>query len=170
VADPFLSSLCPKIGPPDEQRENRYNQPGQRALYLAKTVATVVDETAGRDGEDIFVQEFALDLGAARALLLEQDMRKSFPHLYCLLLFAEKLPLDAEQIAPASSSFRYPYRVGQFIRSVCDSQGVLAVQYPSVRGGYKQSSDALNVALFGSVIEDALGMMRGDPFPASTDS
>lgn len=156
------------FGPPNVQEENRYNEAGQRALYLAKTLATVVEETSPPEGQDLFVQKFALAFADVKVLVLDEDMETTFPHLHCLLLYAERIPLEAEQLEQSPSSpFPQPYKVGHFIRHVCDSHSIVAVQYPSVRGGYKARADAVNLALFGSTINQVLTMTRGDPLRVS---
>jgi len=73
------------------------------------------------------------------------------------------LLIESEYL-PEESSFAHPYRATQFLAFLCRLRGIHAIEYPSVRAGYKDDSNAVNMVILSPSVADARTMMKGDPF------
>jgi len=78
-------------------------------------------------------------------LRLSQDLEATAPVLQYLLIENEYLPEE--------SSFAHPYRATQFLAFLCRLRGIHAVEYPSVRAGYKDDPDAVNMVILSPSVE-----------------
>ena len=75
--------------------------------------------------------------------------------------------LESECLPEECEFARNPYRATQFLAFLCRLRGIRAVEYPSVRGGYKENPEAVNVAVLGAAANAAGRMVKGDPFQGS---
>ena len=144
--------------PPDKRGEGRYNEYGKGVLYLCRNVSTVVAECAHTDEKPcLFIQAFNIQLDAVRILRLDADLEKQFPYLQYTLL-------ESEYAAEGTDFVRFPYRATHFIAEMCRRLDIGAVEYPSVRGGYKDNHEAVNLVVFEQYCDSVCDMMTGKPF------
>ena len=88
-------------------------------------------------------------------LRLTEDLERTAPSLQYVLLESEHLREE--------SSFD-PYRPTQFLAFLSRLRGIGAIEYPSVRAGYIDDPDAVNLVVLGPVVDQIKLMTRGDPF------
>jgi hypothetical protein len=105
----------------------------------------------------VFLQKYDLDLHSVRFIRLDTTLEQTAPRLNFLLLESEYLPQE-------SSLYPEPYRATQFLAYLCRRLDILAVEYPSVRGGFKDNPDAVNLVLLDSAVCLAATMSAGEPF------
>jgi len=147
------------LGPPplEKQGEGRYTEGRDVVLYLSRNIETAAIESGpNKSKPKIFIQRFDLGIPEIKVLRLAEDLEEKYPHLHYLLLDSEYLP-EETWFAPVS------YRATQFVAYLCRLKGVLAVEYPSVRGEYKSNPEAVNLVLFGKAADMAKDMTSGDP-------
>jgi len=142
--------------PLEKQGEGRYTDGKQVVLYLSRTPKVAALEKPAQDSSKsrLYVQEFHLSIPEFKFLLLTQDLESKATALQYLLLESEYLPEE--------SSFA-PYRPTQFLAFLCGLRGILAVEYPSVRAGYKDDPGAVNLVVLGPAVNAVKLMTRGDP-------
>jgi hypothetical protein len=153
------------LGPPplEKQGEGRYTDGRNVVLYLSRTPKTAALEAGTNEAKPkIFIQKFELTLPDATVINLTNDLESKFPHLHYLLLDSEYLP-DESPFVPN------PYRATQFLAFLCHLRGISAVEYPSVRGNYKDNPIAVNMVMFGKSVEAATRMMSGRPYEFIAD-
>lgn len=155
---------APRAG---SQLPERYNEDGQRVLYLASSamVAAIECRTTS-DKPRVFIQRFDLDLSHRRIVRLALEMEDRFPHLHYLMLDSEYLPTQAHEF----SNVRNPYRATHFVAFLCGLADVSAIEYPSIRAGAQGDRSGFNVAVFGEAVEEAHAQMTGMPQEWSDDS
>ncbi len=140
--------------PPISQPRNRFNSPSQRALYLARGRSALHAELAQKQpGEALWVQKFELN-DAGLLLPLDPISASAFPRLNQFMLLAER---------PSSHEPFDPYVSTILLRDLCRSEGIDAIEYPTVTGAYATDKSAINVAVineavFGVVIKCATGV------------
>jgi len=147
------------LGPPPrgKQSEGRYTDGRDVVLYLSRSPRVAILESRANAGKPrIFIQRFELSLPNLKYLRLSQDLETTAPVLQYLLIENEYLPEE--------SSFAHPYRATQFLAFLCRLRGIHAVEYPSVRAGYKDDPDAVNMVILSPSVEDARTMSKGSPF------
>lgn len=147
------------LGPPalEKQGVGRYSEGKERVLYLSRTRQTAaVESRSDQLKPRIFVQQFDLSLHEIKVLRLADDLEERFAHLHYLLLDSEYWP-DESPFVPN------PYRATHFVAFLCRLRGISAVEYPSVRGNYRENSNAINIVLFGNAVDDAAQMTSGTP-------
>lgn len=144
--------------PPDKQGEGRYNEHGKEVLYLCRNVSTVAAECPCTDEKPcLFIQAFSIQLDTVRILRLDADLEEQSPYLQYTLL-------ESEYAAEGTNSVRFPYRATHFIAEICRRLDIGAVEYPSVRGGYKDNHEAVNLVVFKQYCDSICDMMTGKPF------
>jgi hypothetical protein len=150
-----------EFGPPPlekQGKEGRYTQGKSVVLYLSRTPETAAVESGTNPSKPrIFIQKFEISIPNAKVLYLSEDLEDRYPHLHYLLLDSEYLP-DENPFVPN------PYRATQFVAFLCQLREVLAVEYPSVRGRFRDNPNAVNMVLFGNAVDQAFTMAVGDPF------
>jgi hypothetical protein len=154
-----------ELGPPplEKQGEGRYTQGKSVVLYLSRTPETSALESGTDPSKPrIFIQKFELSIPNAKVLYLSKDLEDRYPNLHYLLVNSEYLPAE-------NPFFPNPYRATQFVAFLCQLRGILAVEYPSVRGCFRKNPDAVNIVLFGRVVDQASTMAVGDPFEFQTN-
>jgi len=148
-----------KFGPPplEKQGEGRYTEGKQVVLYLSRTpkVAALEKPLQGSSKPKLYIQEFHLSVPGFKFLRLTQDLESKATSLQYFLLESEYLPEE--------SSFN-PYRPTQFLAFLCGLRGIRAIEYPSVRAGYKDDPDAVNLVVLGRAVDAIKRMTRNDPF------
>jgi len=146
------------FGPPPlaKQDEGRYTNGKQVVLYLSRTPKVAALEKPLQDSSEskLYIQEFHLLIPEFKFLRLTQDLESKATSLQYFLLESEYLPEE--------SSFD-PYRPTQFLAFLCGLRGILAVEYPSVRAGYKDDPDAVNLVVIGPAVDAIKRMTRSDP-------
>lgn len=153
--NPYPSDLGPP--PIEKQGAGRYSEGEARVLYLSRTRQTAaVESRCDRLKPRIFVQQFDLSLPKIKVLRLDVHLEEKFPHLHYLLLDSEYLPGESPFVPS-------PYRATHFVAFLCRLCGISAVEYPSVKGNYKENSNAVNIVLFGNAVDDAVQMTSGTP-------
>jgi hypothetical protein len=143
--------------PPDKRDEERYNEKGKEVLYLCRNVSTVNAERPPTDELCLFIQAFNIQLDTVRILRLDSDLEKRFPYLQYMLL-------ESEYAAEGTTFVRFPYRATHFIAEICRCLDIGAVEYPSVRGGYKDNHEAVNLVVFEQYCDRVCSMMTGKAF------
>src|SRR5260370_8508650 len=140
-ARPYESDLPPEdFGPPPRQPRNRFNAENERTLYVARTDQVLAHELAQmHPGQDLWVRNFEFLSSSFRVLALDPNSAKDFPYLTQLIILSER---------PRSDEPLDPYVATQFLRALCVTCGVDAVEYPTVTGSYPTDSKAINVAVF----------------------
>ncbi len=150
------------FGPPPlgRQGRGRYNEHGHRVHYLSRTQETAALECrATQETPRIVLQEFALNLPDAKIILLDMDLEENHPYLHYLLLDSE-YPLTETSELP---NLRNPYRATHFLAFVCSRIGISGIEYPSIRGNFKENAEAVNLALFEEAIDRACSVTVGEP-------
>jgi hypothetical protein len=146
------------FGPPEKQDKGRYNEHGKRVLYLCRDQRIVVAECIYTSEKPcLYVQAFDIQLPLARILKLDADLEKDFPNLHYFLL-------ESEYSAEGTNFVKLPYRATHFLAEVCHRLDIDAVEYPSIRGGYKDNRDAVNLVIFERHISSICNMAVGRPF------
>lgn len=134
------------FGPPPDglQPPGRYTGSSREAsvLYLSKDRATCAAEVPIAEGDNLYVQRFALDLPDAIGLSLPIDLAALAPFLNCLMLHSEVPPMEDSPVA----HFQNPYAASHFVSSLCHHRGIAAVEFPSVRAG--AASSGTNLVVF----------------------
>jgi hypothetical protein len=139
------------------QTEGRYNDGSSAVLYLSRSAKVAALESRDNPKKPlIFIQRFRLSFPKLKYIRLSQDLEKNAPVLQYLLVESEYLP--------GESSFAHPYKATQFLAFLCRLQGVYAIEFPSVRAGYKQDSNAVNLVILPPFVDQACTMIEGDPF------
>lgn len=139
--------------PPKPQPRNRFNSPTQRALYLARGRSALAAELAQMNpGETYWVQEFNVT-SAGLLLPLDPVSASAFPRLNQFMLLAER-PRSADPLDPYVSTI--------LLREICESQGISAIEYPTITGAYPTDKSAINVVVINettlsTVISSATG-------------
>jgi hypothetical protein len=134
---------------------DRYNENGERVLYLSTTARTASREIA-RAGCTPFMQRFELDLPNTLSVLLDHELETRFPFIHYLLLNSEFLP--------GESHLPNAYRATHFLAYLCACFEIDAVEYPSVKVNLKGCPGGFNLVLFRNALESAGRMMIGEPF------
>ena len=161
VGSPCPSSAVFGPAPLEKQTEGRYTEGKHSVLYLARTSELAALESPfDPDRPEIYVQEFEIVSRAWRVVRLDENLEGRAPTIQYLLLESEYLPEECEFVAD-------PYRATQFLAFLCRLRGIQAVEYPSVRGGYEENPEAVNVAVLGPAADAAGRMVKGDPFQGS---
>lgn len=145
------------LGPPpqDKAQAYRFNEDSDPVLYCGRVRRILPEEVPANEGKpDLWVQRFDVDAPNVGVLDLDQDLRDECPLLHNLLFLAERQAKEDDV-----------YRLTQFVRSLCKREDILAVEYPSVAGGYADDPDALNVAVFDEGIERVMASATGEPRP-----
>ena len=150
------------FGPPppckQSKSDGRYNYNNGRGvvLYLSRSPKVAALESPD-DAEKplVFIKRFELTFPKLKYLRLSQDLETTAPVLQYLLIESEYLPEE--------SLFAHPYRATQFLAFLCRLRGIHAVEYPSVRAGYKEDPDAVNMVILSPSVEDARKMSKGLP-------
>jgi hypothetical protein len=147
--------------PPEKQSPGRYTTPGSTVFYLSRNPKTAALE-AGEDSQKprIVLQRYQLDLPSIIWIKLDPDLEARAPRLNFLLLESEYLPEE-------SHLYPYPYRATQFLAFLCRLLGILAIEYPSVRGRYVDDSEAVNLVILGEAVATASTMSAGEPYEHS---
>lgn len=144
--------------PPNRRDKGRYNEFGGKVLYLCRNLKTIVAECPyTAEKPHLYVQTFDIQLDKASILKLDADLEERFPHLHYLLL-------ESEYAAEGTPFVKFPYRATHFIARICRRLGVGAVEYPSVRGGYKDDRKAVNIVVFEPYCDSISDMAVGRPF------
>lgn len=147
------------FGPPPlgKQVEGRYTDGKQVVLYLSRTPKTAALENPLHDSgkPKLYIQEFHLLVPRFRFLRLTEELERTAPSLQYILLESEYLPEE--------SSLK-PYRSTQFLALLSKLRGIWAIEYPSVRAGYIDNPDAVNLVVLGPAVDEIKLMTRGDPF------
>ncbi len=147
-----------------KQKLGRYNESGNRVLYLSRTPQTVAAECPPSDDKPwLFIQKFCLNLPKERMLALTLDLELKFPHLHYLLLDSEYVPERTAEFA----NVRNPYRATHFLAYLASLNGVSGIEYPSIRAGIPTDSSKVNFALLGKAVAEAEAMTEGGPFRLS---
>ena len=143
--------------PPERQSPGRYTAPGSLVFYLSRNPKTAALE-AGDDSQKprVFLQKYQFDLPSIIWIRLDPDLEARAPRLNFLMLESEYLPEE-------SHLFPYPYRATQFLAFLCRLLGILAIEYPSVRGRYVDDSEAVNLVILGEAVATASTMSVGEP-------
>lgn len=148
-----------EFGPPpqEKRRSGRYNEGNACILYLSRTQETAVFESERPpERPRLFVQRFDLTLPQVRVLRLRIDLEDIAPYLHYLLLDSEYIPNESLHV-PA------PYKATHFIAFLCRALGISGVEFPSVRGNFKNNPEAINLVLFDKCAQDACEMTVGAP-------
>ena len=144
--------------PPEKQDKGRYNEFGGKVLYLCRNSRTLITECPYTPEKPcLYVQPFNIQLQTASILKLDADLEERFPHLHYLLL-------ESEYAAEGTVFAKFPYRATHFLAYMCRRLGVAVVEYPSVRGGYKDNRDAVNLVVFEPYCDSIASMSVGRPF------
>lgn len=144
--------------PPEKRDKGRYNEYEGKVLYLCRNRSTVVAECPYTPEKPcLYIQTFDIQLETARVLKLDADLEERFPHLHYLLL-------ESEYAAEGTTFVKFPYRATHFLAEICRRLGIDAVEYPSVRGGYKDNRDAVNLVVFEPCCDSICNMIMGRPF------
>lgn len=147
--------------PAGQQGVRRYNEAGNRVLYLSRTRQTVSAECPARDDKRrLFIQKFCLNLPKGRMLALALDLEAKFPHLHYLLLDSENVPERTAEFA----NVRNPYRATHFLAYLASLNGVSGLEYPSIRAGIQGDSRTVNFVLLGNAVAEVEAMIEGSPF------
>jgi len=153
-----------EFGPPpaEYQEGGRYNLAAEPpVLYLSRQPSVCLAECRLQPTDILYVQEFELALPDVRWLFLGTNLEATAPVLHGLLLASEVVPDEQSLI----SHFRAPYRATQFVSDLCRRTGVGALEYPSVRGGYREDPGRVNLVVFGSLAQEAARTPVGSPKP-----
>ena len=147
------------FGPPSrgKQAEGRYTERKQVVLYLSRTPKTAALENPLHDSgkPKLYIQQFHLLVPGFRFLRLTEDLERTAPSLQYILLESEQLPEE--------SSIK-PYRSTQFLAFLAKIRGIQAIEYPSVRAGYIDDPDAVNLVVLGPTVDEIKLLTSGDPF------
>lgn len=161
AGSPPVSSCDFGPPPPGKQREGRYTEGKRSVLYLARTPELAALESPGDpERPEVYIQEFRIVSHALKAVELNSDLEMRAPAIQYLLVESEYLPNECECVPN-------PYRATQFLAFLCRLRGIRAVEYPSVRGGYRQDPRAVNLAVLGSAVDAVRVMARGSPSDSS---
>jgi len=107
-----------------QQGIGRYNESGNRVLYLSRTPQTVSAECPPSvDRRRLFIQRFCLTLPKERLLPLGLDLEATVPHLHYLLLDSEYAPERTANFA----NVRNPYRATHFLAYLASLNGVTGI-------------------------------------------
>ena len=87
----------------------------------------------------LWVRNFEVLSSSFHVLTLDPNSAKDFPCLNQVMILSER---------PRSDEPLDPYVATQFLRALCVTCGVDAVEYPTVTGSYPTDSKAINVAVF----------------------
>lgn len=136
-------------------RPDRYNERGQRVLYLSTTARTAFRES-DKAGCAQFIQRFEVDLPNTRSVILDHELETRFPYIHYLLLNSEYLP--------GESHLPNPYRATHFLAFLSACFEIDAIEYPCVKVNHKEYPDEFNLVLFRKAMESAGRMMVGEPF------
>lgn len=144
--------------PPGRQGEGRYTEGKPIALYLSRSIDTAALECPEKPNKPrVFVQEFHISFPAAKVVRLGLDLEAKAPHLHHALLESEYLPQESEFVP-------VPYRATQFLAFLCRLVPVDAIEYPSVRAGYRENPEAVNLVVLGPAVNTVAEMVNGEPF------
>jgi len=154
--EPSSSDFGPP--PPEKQGEGRYTEGRQVVLYLSRTPKVAsLEKPLQQDPTkpQLFIQEFDLLVPGFKFLRLTQDLECKAPCLQYVLLESEYLLEEASL---------NPYRPTQFLAFLSRLRGIQAIEYPSVRAGYIDDPDAVNLVILPPAVDAIKLMMRNDPF------
>jgi hypothetical protein len=149
--------------PAGKQSPGRYNEQGQRVLYLsraARIAATECPPDPDMNKPLIYVQQFKLYLPMMKVVLLDLNMEASTPCLHYLLLDSEYVPEQANDLP----NIRNPYRATHFLAYLASINGVTGIEYPSIRGDIQNHSCAVNLVILGNAVATAEALTEGEPF------
>lgn len=143
------------FGRPPLASVGRYNPEGDRVLYLSADGATALAEIrrgGNADGQQPYGQRFELALqGVAVCRVLPDPKGNTGALLYL------------SEAAPEEGAAAAAYRPTHFLRALAEAEGVAAIEYPSVRGGFQTNRNAINLVLFGEAATLAEAMAVGGP-------
>jgi hypothetical protein len=147
--------------PAGKQVKGRYNESGNRVLYLSRTPDTVLAECPWcPEKPRLFIQRFRLNLPKERMIALELDLETSFPYLHYLLLDSEYVPESTAEFG----NVRNPYRATHFLAYLASLDRVSGIEYPSVRTAIQGDASAINFVLLGKIVTEVEAMIVGGPF------
>ena len=148
-----------KFGPPKRgtQLEGRYSEEGKSVLYLCRNIDTGVAEVRYRHEEEcLYIQEFDIQSDTISVIKLDADLEESSPHVHYLLL-------ESEYAVTGTNAVKFPYRATQFIAEICKRLNIGAVEYPSIKGDYKNNKQSVNMVVFDPYYKEILSMYEGEP-------
>jgi hypothetical protein len=148
------------FGPPPrgKQRDGRYTEGKHSVLYLARTPnLAALESPCDPARPEIYIQGFRIVSRSLKVVHLNKDLEARAPIIQYLLLESEYLPGECGFVSN-------PHRATQFLAFLCRLRGIQAVEYPSVRGGYKEDPGAINLAILGPAVDAVRVMVRGRPF------
>jgi hypothetical protein len=149
---------APPVG---NQSPGRYNEQGQRVLYLSRTAKIAATECRPDiDKPLIYVQQFKIYLPTLKVILLELNLEASTPFLHYLLLDSEYVPEKANELP----NVRNPYRATHFLGYLASINSVAGIEYPSIRGDIQNNPDAVNLVILSSAVATAEVLTEGEPF------
>ncbi len=139
----FAYFLPPSTTEDKPVREGRFNDRGQRALYLA-TSPTILSAEMTQDGKSgaFAVARFDADMSALRIANLLPDATRDFPHVNSLLGEGERKRL------PGHEADTDPYAHTVLLRQLLERRHYDGAAYPSVHGAYLDDPSRFNVVLF----------------------
>jgi len=151
-----------EFGPPPDglQAPGRYSTGGgESVVYLGRTASVCAAEIDRVAGKHVFVQEFDVELPEVGVVFLDTSLERAAPALHHLLLATGVLPQPASGIA----LFIDPYSATQFLGALCLSMGIHAIEYPSIRGRYRDNPDHVNLVVLPPYAKAACGRPVGLP-------
>ena len=158
VSNPTSEQL---FAPSAGKQRGRYNESGNRVLYLSRTPETVMAECPPSDDKPrLFIQKFCIDFPKEYMLAFALDLEARFPHLHYLLLDNEYAPEQTAEFA----NVRNPYRATHFLACLASLNGVSGIKYPSIRAGIQSDSTGINLVLLGKAVAEVEAMIEGSPF------
>ena len=149
--------------PKGEQKARRYNEHGERVLYLCRDIETVAAECQEvAERPKLLIQKFVLIFPEDKVVTLKLDLEKTSPFLHYVLLDSEYVPEETAEFPNVNN----PYRATHFLTHLAKLTGVSALEYPSVRGNIQSNPNAINLVLMGDAVAEAEAMTEGKPFSA----
>ncbi len=138
-----------------EWKPGRYNETGERVLYLSEEESTAFAECDSRE-QTVFTQRFELCLRDVASVYLSFEIEQEFPFLNTLLLNCE-VRVDPLRVVDALR-VKDPYRATHFLSYLCRMFRIDALRFPSV-----QDQRKFNLVLFRRAVCQAETMMIGQP-------
>jgi RES domain-containing protein len=149
--------------PKGKQKAGRYNEHGERVLYLCRDIQTVAAECQQTaESPKLLIQKFVLIFPENNVVALKLDLEKTCPFLHYVLLDSEYIPEETGEFP----NVKNPYRATHFLAHLAKLDGVSAIEYPSARGNIQSNPNAINLVLMGDAVAEAEAMTDGKPFSA----